>query len=109
MPAAFGCDFAESPELWAAVRRHTAPDERVANNPLFLADSVRWPINISWALLADRRSCFAGWNLARAFVPLPEPRSTGSMRLFERVFAGDGSPRRRSRASPPAMIAARLS
>ena len=25
--------FAQTPEMWAAVRRHAAPDERVANNP----------------------------------------------------------------------------
>ena len=74
------------------MRRHTAPAERVANNPLFLADSVRWPVNISWALFADRRSCFAGWNLARAFVPLPEPEIDRINGLFERVFAGAGSP-----------------
>jgi hypothetical protein len=84
--------LAETPELWAAVRRHTAPGERVANNPLFLADSVRWPVNISWALLSDRRSCYAGWNLARAFVPLPEAEIDKIDALFVRVFAGDGTP-----------------
>jgi hypothetical protein len=83
--------FAQTPALWAAVRRHTAPDERVANNPLFLADEVGWPVNISWALLAHRRSCFAGWNLARAFVPLPEAAIDRINALFERVFAGRGS------------------
>ncbi len=84
--------FAGAPELWAAVRRHTAPAERVANNPSFLADSVRWPVNISWALLADRRSCYAGWNLARAFVPLPGPEIDRISALFKRIFAGDASP-----------------
>jgi hypothetical protein len=84
--------LAETPQLWAAVRRHTAPNERIANNPLFLADSVRWPVNISWALLANRRSCYAGWNLARAFVPLPEPEIDQIDALFKRVFAGDGTP-----------------
>jgi hypothetical protein len=84
--------FAETPEMWAAVRRHTAPDERIANNPLFFADTVLWPVNISWALFANRRSCFAGWNLARAFVPLPEPELDRLEGLFDRVFAGDGSP-----------------
>ena len=83
--------FAGAPELWDAVRRHTAPDERVANNPSFLADSARWPVNISWALLADRRSCYAGWNLARAFVPLPGPEIDRISVLFKRVFAGDAS------------------
>jgi len=83
--------LAETPELWAAVRRHVGPEERIANNPLFFFDSVEWPVNISWALFADRRSCFAGWNLARAFVPLPEPELDRLEQLFDRVFAGDGS------------------
>jgi hypothetical protein len=83
--------LAETPELWRAVRRQTAPDERVANNPLFFSDSVRWPVNLSWALFAGRRSCFAGWNLARAFVPLPESGLDRLETLFDRVFAGDGS------------------
>jgi hypothetical protein len=84
--------LAGTPELWAAVRRHAAPAERIANNPLFLADSVGWPVNISWALLADRRSCYAGWNLARAFAPLPEPEIDRIDALFKRIFAGNGSP-----------------
>lgn len=91
LPAASAPVFAAAPQLWAAVRRSTAADERVANNPLFLADMVRWPVNISWALLADRRSCYAGWNLARAFVPLPEPKIDRIDALFVRVFAGEGS------------------
>jgi len=85
--------LAETPEMWEAVRRHTAPDERIANNPLFFFDSVQWPVNISWALFADRRSCFAGWNLARAFVPLPESELDRLEQMFDRVFAGDGTPR----------------
>ncbi len=35
--------FAQAPELWAAVRAHTASNERVANNPLYLADIRRGP------------------------------------------------------------------
>jgi hypothetical protein len=92
LPASSAPSLAAAPALWAAVRRHTAPDERVANNPLSLADSVRWPVNISWALLANRRSCYAGWNLSRAFVPLPEAEIDRINALFERVFAGDGTP-----------------
>lgn len=83
--------LAETPGMWAAVRRHAAPDERVGNNPLFLDDSVRWPINISWALLADRRSCYAGWNLVRPFVALPKPETDRLETLFDRVFAGHGT------------------
>jgi hypothetical protein len=91
-PAASAPILAKTPELWAAVRRHSAPAERVANNPLFLADSVRWPVNISWALLADRRSCYAGWNFARAFVPLPAAEIDHIDALFVRVFAGEAMP-----------------
>jgi hypothetical protein len=90
-PSEAASAFAQSVELWAAVRRHTASDERVANNPLFLARAVRWPVNISWALLADRRSCYAGWNLARAFAPLPKAEIDRIDALFVRVFAGHGS------------------
>jgi hypothetical protein len=92
LPARSAAALAESPALWAAVRRHAAPNERVASNPRFVSDSVRWPVNISWALLADRRSCFAGWNLARAFVPLPGPDIDRINARFERVFAGKGAP-----------------
>jgi hypothetical protein len=92
VPAASAAILARTPDLWAAIRRHSGPDERVANNPLFLADSVRWPVNISWALLADRRSCYAGWNLARAFAALPEPEIDRINALFQRVFAGAGTP-----------------
>jgi hypothetical protein len=81
----------QAPALWAAVRHQTAANERVANNPAFLGTSVRWPVNISWALLANRRSCYAGWNLARAFVPLPEAEIDATAKLFKRVFAGDGT------------------
>jgi hypothetical protein len=91
LPMASAAALAETPEMWAAVRLHAAPDERVGNNPLFLDDSVRWPINISWALFADRRSCYAGWNFARAFVPLPKPEIDRLETLFDRVFAGDGT------------------
>jgi len=91
MPMPSAAALAETPEMWAAVRRHAAPDERVGNNPLLLDDSVRWPINISWALFADRRSCYAGWNLARAIVPLPKPEIDRLETLFDRVFAGHGT------------------
>jgi hypothetical protein len=64
-------EFAQSPQLWEAVRRYATPAARIANNPLFVKDVTPWPINISWALLADRSSCFAGIDLALAFAPLP--------------------------------------
>jgi hypothetical protein len=84
--------FAASPELWSAVRRQMSPTERLANNPLFLADLTPWPINISWALLADRRSCFAGADLALPFAPIPKARRAELDKQFTRVFAGEAGP-----------------
>ena len=85
--------FAQTPEMWAAVRRHAAPDERVANNPLFLQHLTPWPVNLSWALLSDRRSCFAGWELTLAYTALPRARREEIDAQFIRVFAGDASSR----------------
>ena len=67
-------EFAQSPQLWAAVRRYAPPAARIANNPLFVKDVTPWPVNISWALLANRSSCFAGRDLALAFAPLSVER-----------------------------------
>jgi hypothetical protein len=80
--------FAQTPELWAAMRRHTAPAARFANNPLFLRDLTPWPVNISWALLADRSSCFAGREMALAFAPLSPERREAINAQFVRVFGG---------------------
>ncbi len=84
--------FAQSPELWSAVRRYTKPSARVANNPLYLQDMAPWPVNISWALLANRSSCFAGRELALAFAPLPAERREAIDAQFDRVFDGTGTP-----------------
>jgi len=83
--------LAQAPALWAAVRAHASADERVANNPLYLADATPWPVNISWALLANRRSCFAGRELALAYVALPDARREAINAQFIRVFSGQGS------------------
>jgi hypothetical protein len=80
--------FRDAPALWAAVRRHTAPNERVASNPRLTSDLAPWPISLSWALLANRRSCFAGDELALAFASLPPEARARAAELFERVFAG---------------------
>ena len=87
-----GKAFAQSAELWAEVRRYTPPAVRVANNPLFVKDVTPWPVNISWALLANRSSCFAGLDLALAFAPLPPERREAISAQFLRVFAGEGTP-----------------
>ena len=84
--------FAQAPELWAAVRRYAAPNVRVANNPQFLADVTPWPVNISWALLANRSSCFASRDLAAAYAPLSPERLETINAQFIRVFAGEAMP-----------------
>ena len=84
--------FAEAPDLWRGVRRHAGPGARIANNPHFLADLTPWPVNISWALLANRSSCFAGREMAIAFAPLPPDRRTEIDAEFLRVFDGQGMP-----------------
>jgi hypothetical protein len=83
--------FAATPSLWQAVRSQAAPDERIGNNPLFLQDLTPWPINLSWALLANRRSCFAGEEFALAFTPLSPARRAEIEAQFVRIFAGEGS------------------
>jgi hypothetical protein len=91
-PTPDGSTFAQTPELWSAVRRYAAPTARVANNPLFLQDLTPWPANISWALLANRSSCFAGRELALALAPLSDARREAINAQFVRVFAGEGTP-----------------
>jgi hypothetical protein len=86
-----GAIFARTPELWRAVRRHASPTSRVANDPLFLQQLTPWPVNISWALLADRSACFAGRELALALAPLPAARREAIDAQFIRVFAGEGT------------------
>jgi hypothetical protein len=83
--------FASTPEMWEAVRKHSDPDERIANNPLFLQDATPWPVNLSWALLSDRRSCFAGRELALVYAPLSPERREEINAQFIRVFRGEGS------------------
>jgi hypothetical protein len=78
--------------MWGAVRRHAAADERVANNPLFLRDLTPWPVNISWALLANRSSCFASHELALAYTALPAARRSAIEAQFKRVFDGTAAP-----------------
>jgi hypothetical protein len=84
--------FAQAPAMWAAVRRHSLPDERVGNNPLALRAATPWPVNIGWALLANRRSCYAGREFAFVFTGLPAARRDAIDAQFVRVFAGEGSP-----------------
>ncbi len=91
-PAADTAVFAQTPELWAAVRNRAPAGARVANNPRFLEDLTPWPSNISWALMADRSSCFAGRELAVPFAALPPERRDAINDQFIAVFAGKAQP-----------------
>jgi hypothetical protein len=84
--------FAATPALWRAVRRHTAADERVANNPAFMEHATPWGVNISWALLADRRSCYAGLALIGPFSAQSQARQGEIDAQFTRVLAGQAKP-----------------
>lgn len=83
---------AQAPALWGAVRRHTAPGERVAGNPLALGQATPWPDNIGWALLSNRPSCFSGWATAVAYAGLPRDELVRISTQFLRVFAGAAVP-----------------
>jgi hypothetical protein len=87
-----GREFRASIAMWRAVRQTAAPSERIINNPLFVAEMTPWPVNIAWALLSGRRSCYAGSELATAFIPLPQATLTDIDGLFARVFAGLPAP-----------------
>jgi hypothetical protein len=85
-------DFADGPALWKAVRQYAGPNARIANNPLYLNDLAGYPVNISWALLSDRPSCYSGWETARAYIDLPNRRLKALDDQFIRVFAGKAKP-----------------
>jgi hypothetical protein len=87
-PAPSARIFAATPALWQAVHRQSDGTDRVANNPLFLSDMTPWPVNISWALLSDRRSCYAGRELSLPFAPVTRQRLEQIDAQFVRVFAG---------------------
>jgi hypothetical protein len=80
--------FSATPALWEAVRRHSGPSERVANNPLFVEKMTPWPITISWALLSNRRSCFAASDFILPFTSLPRGKIADIDAQFRRVFDG---------------------
>ena len=82
-------------QMWDAVQKHSAAGERVANNPNFLADITPWPINISWALLANRRSCYAGPDFALPFAPVSRERRAEIDAQFTLLFSRKTEPQRR--------------
>jgi hypothetical protein len=82
--------FAAAPTLWARVRDFAGVDDRIANNPLAMRSLTPWPINLPWSLLADRRSCYATWELTQVFSSIPHDRLHAIDDQFVRVFAGRG-------------------
>lgn len=84
--------FSRAPAMWEAVRRHAGVKERIANSPALFEDMTPWPVNISWALFANRRSCFAGKELAIAFAPLSHEQLDLLSAQFLGTFAGQGTP-----------------
>jgi hypothetical protein len=84
--------FAASEALWQAVRRHAGPSERVGNNPDLVGGATPWPVNIAWATLSDRPSCYAGWASVVAYGALPDHRLLALNDQFLRVFAGAARP-----------------
>jgi hypothetical protein len=90
-PSQSGKEFAATPTLWDAVRRYAGPAERIASNPQFMAEMTPWPINISWALLSNRASCFAGPGLVQPFSSLSQERLAAIEAQFQRVFDGRGN------------------
>ncbi len=87
-PSSEAAALAASPEMWAAVRRVTGPQERVLDNPAFLAGVTPWEDNISWALFSNRPSCFSGWQSVVAYGALPRAGLDALDAMAKRVFAG---------------------
>ena len=83
-----GQQFASAIRMWKAVDNLSRPDERVLNNPSLFGTMTPWPINISWALVSNRRSCYAHRDLVAVFVPLPRKLLSNIDALFSRVFMG---------------------
>jgi hypothetical protein len=86
-----GPGLSQQAALWARVREHATPTDRVLNNTLALQDMTPWPVNIGWALLSNRRSCFAGYELVVAYASLTKSQRDDADRLFIRLFGGNAS------------------
>ena len=84
-------DFAAAAPLWPAIRRHTDPTDRIATNPLLARTATFWPVNIGWALFADRASCYAGRESVIAYGNLSRSQLDRIDARFGRVFAGHAS------------------
>jgi hypothetical protein len=83
--------MAGSAALWNAVRAVSGPEERIANNPRFVAAATPWPVNISSAVLSDRPSCYGNWETVLAYGGVSRKTLEGIEDLFKRVFDGTAS------------------
>jgi hypothetical protein len=80
--------FAQQPAAWEAVRRHTQPDDLVANNPTAYDSMIPFGgNNVNWALLADRPAALSNEIVARvtSFGRDPAPRDE-ALQLVLRLF-----------------------
>jgi hypothetical protein len=84
--------FAGAEPLWTAVGRVTTPDERIANNPRAVQAATPWPVNIAWALLANRPSCYAGWETVLAYANVSREKLETISARFDRIFDGSARP-----------------
>ena len=80
--------FAQSAGAWDALRRVAAPTDRVANNPKLAGLATPWPVNITWALLSDRPSCYSQWETVLAYGALTRSQLEAANARMERVFDG---------------------
>ncbi|MEE8107433.1 MAG: hypothetical protein V3T86_18000 [Planctomycetota bacterium] len=85
--------FAHQPEAWAAVRRHTADSDLVANNPDGYVPLGPWPNNYSWAFFADRPAAISDHEVAWTNSLGQDPQKRGeALALVRAVFHGtDGA------------------
>jgi hypothetical protein len=74
------------------VRAIAGPGDRVVNNPEYLGTVTPWPVNISWALLSDRPSCYSNWETVLAYGGVSRAQLDGIEDLFRRVFDGAARP-----------------
>jgi hypothetical protein len=81
-------DFRAAQEMWPLVRALTGPEERIANNPHDLESVTLWAVNIGWALLSDRPSCYAGWETVLAYGAMPRAQLLAMNGRSRRLFAG---------------------
>jgi hypothetical protein len=84
-------DFARTANLWPAIRRDSAPTDRIAVNPKLAQSAVFWPANIAWALFSDRSSCYAGEQSVIAYGNLSRAQLAEIDSRFSRVFEGSAT------------------